>query len=250
MYCTTAARCSPRAPAVSRSKHDTHTPMLGGLPRYWRKDATTPMIAPAVTMPAREAKKEAIFPTMMLELPGSWPAVRPARSRMGRSPMRGSGSDRSNPATSPIQPREPRPRTPTRAPQHPSVDSVHDLKSLGHGAIVTRTDPGRKEGAVRFGRRHRYRYRNRPRAKPSASRRTIVFFCVTRPRIRSRVILRSVLCRESFTCAFTWLVEREMFDVEREPWCVNRSTHDVHSRTRSPCTVHVQPRTSYVPRST
>ncbi len=56
-YCTTAARCRPSAPAMSRSKQATQMPILGGLPSFCSKGARMPMAAPAVMIPAREAEK-------------------------------------------------------------------------------------------------------------------------------------------------------------------------------------------------
>jgi hypothetical protein len=56
-YWTTPARCRPRAPATSRSKQATQTPMFGGLPIRWSTTAIRPITAPARTIPHREAKK-------------------------------------------------------------------------------------------------------------------------------------------------------------------------------------------------
>ena len=50
-YWTTAARCSPSAPAMSRVKHATHIPMLPGLPNFTRSAASAPMTAPAIIGP-------------------------------------------------------------------------------------------------------------------------------------------------------------------------------------------------------
>ena len=57
MYWTTAARCNPSAPAMSRSKQATQMPMFGGLPSFCNNGARMPMTAPARMMPQREAKK-------------------------------------------------------------------------------------------------------------------------------------------------------------------------------------------------
>jgi len=50
-YCTTPARCSPMAPAMSRSKQATQIPMFPGLPSFCRSGARMPMIAPTTMMP-------------------------------------------------------------------------------------------------------------------------------------------------------------------------------------------------------
>jgi hypothetical protein len=54
MYCTTAALCNPRAPAVSLLKHATQMPMLAGLPRKLRTGASTPTTAPVTAGPIRD----------------------------------------------------------------------------------------------------------------------------------------------------------------------------------------------------
>ncbi len=56
-YCTTSARCRPMAPAMSRSKQATQMPMLPGFPNFCRRAAATPIKAPTLMMPVREAKK-------------------------------------------------------------------------------------------------------------------------------------------------------------------------------------------------
>jgi len=48
-YRTGAALCSLSAPAVSRRKQATQTPMLGGLPFAANKSASAPMTAPEAT---------------------------------------------------------------------------------------------------------------------------------------------------------------------------------------------------------
>jgi len=56
MYCTTSARCNPSAPAMSRSKQATQTPMLPGFPNFWSSGARMPITMPAPMMPHGPAK--------------------------------------------------------------------------------------------------------------------------------------------------------------------------------------------------
>jgi len=48
MYCTGAARCRPRPPTVSRTKHAIQNPILPGFPANTRKPAIAPIIRPAI----------------------------------------------------------------------------------------------------------------------------------------------------------------------------------------------------------
>jgi hypothetical protein len=56
MYWTTAARCSPMAPAISLSKHATQIPILAGFPNFCKRVANIPMRAPTTIIPHLEAK--------------------------------------------------------------------------------------------------------------------------------------------------------------------------------------------------
>ena len=50
-YWTTAARCRPTAPAMSRLKQTTQMPILPGLPECWSRIARAPKIRPVTAMP-------------------------------------------------------------------------------------------------------------------------------------------------------------------------------------------------------
>ena len=67
MYWTAAARCNPNAPAMSRLKQATHTPMLPGLPSLTRIGARMPTAMPVRMGPQRDAKKRP-----MDDMPGSF----------------------------------------------------------------------------------------------------------------------------------------------------------------------------------
>ena len=60
-YCTTAARCSPKAPATSRVKQATQTPILPGLPNFTKRAASTPIINPATAGPFLDISKRFII---------------------------------------------------------------------------------------------------------------------------------------------------------------------------------------------
>ena len=57
IYCTTAARWRPIAPAMSRSKQATQMPIFPGLPNFCNSAARMPIIPPTLTIPHRPAKK-------------------------------------------------------------------------------------------------------------------------------------------------------------------------------------------------
>ena len=52
MYRTFAALCNPRAPAVSRRKQATHTPILAGFPKTVSSTASSPTTPPVTTSSA------------------------------------------------------------------------------------------------------------------------------------------------------------------------------------------------------
>ena len=59
-YWTIAARCSPKAPAMSRVKQATQKPMLPGLPNFTRKAAITPKTSPAIAGPFFDISRRSI----------------------------------------------------------------------------------------------------------------------------------------------------------------------------------------------
>ena len=59
-YCTTAARCRPSAPAMSRVKQATQKPMLPGLPSLTSSTARSPRIPPVTQGPWRDVSSLSI----------------------------------------------------------------------------------------------------------------------------------------------------------------------------------------------
>ena len=71
MYCTLAALCSPKAPAMSRSKQAMQKPMFFGFPAAVRIRAATPTTTPVsrISQLSRSQRFSFILTSLLLVFP-------------------------------------------------------------------------------------------------------------------------------------------------------------------------------------
>ena len=119
-YCTTAARCRPSAPAMSRVKQATQKPILPGLPSLTSNTARSPKIPPATQGPWRDVSSLSIQNRPPVERRTECGGVRASRGPPPRGRQRKNDAQVERGATPPAGPLRRHPDIRSRGPPPPA----------------------------------------------------------------------------------------------------------------------------------